>query len=103
MAGNPEIYSDLYREMAVLIGDAAVKKLWKAYGGMNVTFPTKLYSRAYVRSFIAANMGCMKPSEMARELKLSDRRIRQLIREIRLEEKPNPNTVLRNGEEVKRK
>lgn len=84
MAGNPEKYCDLYRDMAALIGDAAVRKLWKAYGGINVTFPTKLYSRTYVRQFIGENMDQMKPSEMAKELKLSDRRIRQLIREIRM-------------------
>lgn len=87
MASNPEIYSDLYRDMALLIGDAATKKLWKAYGGMNVTFPKKLYSGSYVKSYIAANMGTMKPSQMARELSLSDRRIRQLIREIRQQQK----------------
>jgi hypothetical protein len=87
MASNPEIYCDLYRDMAMLIGDAATKKLWKAYGGMNVTFPKKLYSGSYVKSYIAANMGTMKPSQMARELSLSDRRIRQLIREIREQQK----------------
>lgn len=84
MVSNPEQYCDLYRDMAVLIGDTAVRKLWKAYGGINVTFPTRLYSRTYVRQFIEDHMGQMKPSEMARELKLSDRRVRQLIREIRL-------------------
>lgn len=84
MAGNAERYSDIYREMAALIGDAAVHRLWKAYGGLSVTFPTKLYSRAYVRQFIGEHMDQMKPAEMARELNLSERRVRQIIREIRL-------------------
>lgn len=83
MASGAERYSDIYRELAELIGDVAVHKIWKAYGGLNVTFPTKLYSRVYVRQFIEEHMDQMKPAEMARELKLSDRRVRQIIREIR--------------------
>ena len=38
MEGNADKYCDLYRDMAALIGDSAVRKLWKAYGGINVTF-----------------------------------------------------------------
>lgn len=96
MANNPEIYSDLYHDMAMLIGDTATKKLWKAYGGMNVTFPKKLYSRSYVKSYIASNIGRVSPSQMARELSLSDRRIRQLIREIRQEKEIEENNSINN-------
>ncbi len=84
MEGNADKYCDLYRDMAALIEDSAVRKLWKVYGGINVTFPTRLYSKDYVRQYIDKNMDQMKPSELARELKLSDRRVRQLIHEIRL-------------------
>lgn len=84
MAGNADRYSEIYREMAVLIGDTAVQKIWKTYGGLSVSFPTKLYSKSYVRQFIETNMNQMKPAEMARELKLSDRRVRQIISEIRV-------------------
>lgn len=83
MGGNADKYSELYREMAALIGDAAVHKLWRAYGGLTVSFPSKLYSKVYVRQYIAENMNQMKPAEIAKELKLSDRRVRQIIREIR--------------------
>lgn len=84
MESHPERYAELYKELAALIGDAAVRKLWKAYGGVTVTFPTRLYSREYTRQFVKDNMSCMKPSDMARELRLSERRIRQIIREIRI-------------------
>lgn len=86
MANHPERYSDLYRDMANLIGDADVHKLWKVYGGLTVSFPSKLYSQDYTRRFIRENLGKMKPSEMAQELRLTERRIRQIIREIREEE-----------------
>lgn len=83
MGGNTDKYSELYREMAALIGDAAVHKLWKAYGGLTVSFPAKLYSKIYIRQYITENMDRMKPVDIAKELKLSDRRVRQIIREIR--------------------
>ncbi len=68
MTDHSDKYCRLYHDMAELIGDAAVRKLWKEYGGTNVTFPTKLYSKEYMRSFIRDNLGQMKPSEMAKEL-----------------------------------
>lgn len=92
MESHPERYAELYKELAGLIGDAAVRKLWKAYGGVTVTFPTRLYSREYTRQFVRENLSCMKPSDMARELQLSERRIRQIIREIRLSDQQNTNT-----------
>lgn len=91
MESNSERYAELYKELAGLIGDAAVRKLWKAYGGVTVTFPTRLYSREYTRQFVRENMSCMTPSDMARELRLSERRIRQIIREVRTSDQSNAN------------
>lgn len=84
MESHPERYAELYRELAELLGDAATRKLWKAYGGVTVTFPTRLYSREFTRQFIREHMSSMKPSEMARELRLSERRVRQIIRDLRM-------------------
>lgn len=84
MESHPERYAELYKELAELLGDAATRKLWKAYGGVTVTFPTRLYSRDFTRKYIQDNMSSMKPSEMARELRLSERRVRQIIRELRI-------------------
>jgi len=88
---HPERYAELYKELAGLIGDAAVRKLWKAYGGVTITFPTRLYSRDFTRQFIGKNMSSMKPSEMAKELRLSERRVRQIMREIRLNDAGKSN------------
>lgn len=88
---HPERYAELYKELAGLIGDAAVHKLWKAYGGVTITFPTRLYSREYTRQFVRENMSCMKPSDMAKELRLSERRIRQIIQEVRTSDQSSAN------------
>lgn len=81
---NPDRYSGVYKELAELIGDAATLKIWKNFSGLNITFPQKLYSIEFRKEFIMENMEIMKPSEMAKILGLSERRVRQIIAEIRL-------------------
>ena len=83
MSKNPEQYSEVYRGLAELIGDAAVRKIWKNYADMTVTFPMQLYSRDYIRRFIADNAGKKKPSEIARIIGLSERRVRQILQELK--------------------
>ena len=89
VGSHPERYSELYKELAGLIGDSAVRKLWQAYGGLTITFPKRLYSKEYTRQFIHDNMDTMKPTQIARECQLSDRRVRQIIRELHIEDKDN--------------
>lgn len=49
VGSHPERYSELYKELAGLIGDSAARKLWQAYGGLTITFPKRLYSKKYTR------------------------------------------------------
>ena len=86
MAGNSEQYSEIYRELAELLGDGAVIKIWRNYSGMNVVFPRQLYSKAFVRQFIRENAGEMKPNEIARRVGLTERRVRQIIHDMKAEE-----------------
>ena len=83
MEKNPEQYGGIYKELAELLGDAAVVRIWKSYAGLSVTFPMKLYSKEYIREFIREHHAEMKPSEIGRVLGLSERRVRQLIHELR--------------------
>ena len=82
MKSNPERYGGVYKDLSELIGDAATQKIWKHFSGLNITFPQKLYSKEFRKDFIKENMDRAKPSEMARILGLSERRIRQIIAEI---------------------
>lgn len=85
MRRDPDQYCEVYRELAEMVGDANVLKIWRRYSGLSVTFPQRLYSREYTRQFIAENQETMRPKEIAKEVGLSERRVRQIIREIRLE------------------
>ena len=83
MSGDSEKYSKLYCELAELIGESGMRKLWKAYGGISVTFPTKLYSQEYIRRFVNEHQEELTPTEMAKELMLTERRVRQILRDVR--------------------
>ena len=82
---NPDLYGGIYKELAELLGDAATIKVWKRFSGLNVTFPQRLYSKEYTKEFIKENMHTLKPSELSRAMGLSERRIRQIITEIKHE------------------
>ena len=81
MSENKEKYSQLYKELSELIGDAATLKLWEHYQGLNISFPKKLYSNEYVRNFVAENKGKMSTKDIAKAVGLSERRVRQILKE----------------------
>ena len=81
MADHFRYYCETYRELAELIGEAAVIKIWRNYSGLTITFPRQLYSRDYIREYIRNNAGVLKPAEIARNVGLTERRVRQIIHE----------------------
>lgn len=84
----PEGYNRVYQELVgVLKNERQVYAMWEHYGGVTVTFPKGLYSREYTRQLIAEAMGKEKPASLARRTGLTERRVRQIIREIRMEKK----------------
>ena len=83
---NPERYAGIYRELAEILGDNSVNKIWKHFSGMNVTFPQRLFSQEYTRDYIKAHWDDMSASEIARVVGLSERRVRQIASDIKKEE-----------------
>ena len=83
MAGNSGNYNEIYRELAELLDEDAALKIWRNYAGLSVAFPRQLYSRAYVRKFIRDNRDNMKPGEIARRVGLTERRVRQIIHDMK--------------------
>ena len=76
----------IYKELAELLGSAAALQIWDRYAGVIVSFPKQLYSKEHIRQFIRENNGKMKPSEIARAIGLTERRVRQIIREEKAKE-----------------
>lgn len=85
---QPEGFNDTYWELNNILGNPrAVYRIWEHYSGTTVTFPQKLYSREYMLDYIRESIGKKKPSEIAHALGITDRRARQIIKQIRQEEK----------------
>lgn len=86
LKSNPERYAGIYRELAEILGDNAVNKIWNRFSGMSVTFPQRLFSKEYTKAFIKENWGEMSASEIARAVGLSERRVRQIASELKEKE-----------------
>lgn len=86
MDANVEDYCEFYQELYRMVNDTeAMKEIYERYRGLTVTFPKKLYSKEYVRRYLAENYKKVKIQDMARHLELSERRVRQLVSEIKRE------------------
>ncbi|MGI6117118.1 MAG: Mor transcription activator family protein [Bilifractor sp.] len=81
----PEHFNETYQMFAELLGEKAAVKVWKYFSGMTVSFPQKLYSKEYTREFIRENYGNMSIREISRKVQLSERRVRQIVREFKEE------------------
>lgn len=69
-----------------MVNDTEImKEIYEKYRGLTVTFPKKLYSKEYVHKYIIENYGKEKVHEIARHLELSERRVRQLAKELKEE------------------
>lgn len=66
-----------------MIGVENMEKIYLKYKGQQIVFPQKLYSSQYIYSYIKENQGVMSVRQLSERLHLSDRRIRQIIAEIR--------------------
>lgn len=74
-------YSEIYQKLVDIVGDAAVIKIHNNFAGVTVSFPRRLYSQEFTKAFISENKNRIKISELAMMLQLSERRVRQIIRE----------------------
>ena len=83
LSSNVDNYCEIYKELAELIGETNTKRIWSYYRGLSVQFPQRLYSKEFTRKFIAKNLDTMKPKEMAKYLNLTERRVRQIAKDVK--------------------
>lgn len=70
----------------VLKDTKAVQRIYDSYKGLTITFPKKLYSKEFVQKYILENYKKESVQQMARELDLSERRVRQLLKDMKKKE-----------------
>lgn len=89
--------NDVYRELCDLVGYENMLKLYAQYKGFQVNFPTRLYSKDYVREVLKKEYNGSNTKALARKLGYSERWIRKIVEEVS-EKELSTNT---NWEEIK--
>ena len=74
--------NDVYRELCDLVGYENMLKLYAQYKGFQVNFPTRLYSKDYVREVLKKEYNGSNTKELARKLGYSERWIRKIVEEV---------------------
>lgn len=74
--------NDVYRELCDLVGYENMLKLYAQYKGFQVNFPTRLYSKDYVREVLKKEYNGSNTKALARKLGYSERWIRKIVEEV---------------------
>ena len=78
------MYCEPYKEIArMLTNPGDIEDIYDKYRGLSITFPMKLYCRSYVYEYLSENCDKKDKKEMAKHLGLTERRVRQLISQIK--------------------
>lgn len=70
--------NDLYKELSDLIGIENMHKIYAQYKGVQISFPTRLYSKDYVREVVSKEYDGKNVSELARRYGYTERWIRTI-------------------------
>lgn len=77
----------IYQDLIDLIGMEDVVKIYSNYKGLQVTFPTKLFSREYVKECVKAEYDGKNVKALAKSYGYSERWIRKTLHECKQSEK----------------
>ena len=78
---DKEALCDVYKELFELIGYENTLIVYEHFRGYQINFPTRLYSRKYVREVVKNEYDGSNIKELARKLGYSERWIRQILTE----------------------
>lgn len=76
-------YNKVYQELAEILNERDVEKIYKNFRGMQINFPMRLYSRESVKEEIANQKGEIDIKAMAMKTGYSVYTIRRMINEIK--------------------
>lgn len=69
----------IYKDMAELLGVEVTLMVFNHYKGLQVTFPTRILSKSYVKEQIKKEFDGSNTKQLARKYDYSERWIRQII------------------------
>lgn len=80
-----ESLNDIYLEMSEIVGYENIEKIYEYYKGQIISFPTRLYSRAYVTEVINEQFNGKNAKQLAKDLGYSERWMLKLINDVKKE------------------
>ncbi|MCR4610607.1 MAG: Mor transcription activator family protein [Lachnospiraceae bacterium] len=75
-------YNQIYNELRDLIGEENMYKVYENFKGMQVSFPSRLYTKEYMEQQIKERYNGHNGKELAREFGYTVKYFNQLIKEI---------------------
>ena len=93
-----ENFTGIYREIAKEISVDVAVEMFNLFRGQQVIFPQRLYDQAFIVAYIKENYDGHNIRELSHMFNYSDRRIRQIIWQIRRENEKR-EIEMREGEE----
>lgn len=91
MKKDDDKYFEIYLDLCQLLGEQNMMKIYSQYKGLSIQFPKGLYSKKYIKRYVEENFDKKSVREISTELNLTERRVRQIFREIKLDEGKNEN------------
>lgn len=76
-------YNKVYQELADILNDKDVERIYRNFRGMQVNFPMRLYSRDSVKKEIAKQKGIINIKDLAVQTGYSVYTIRRIINELK--------------------
>ena len=81
MENKNSVYNQIYEEICELIGEETMVRIYEEFKGMQVSFPSKLYTKEYVMEEIEKRYDGSNAKELAREYNYTVKYFNQLIKE----------------------
>ena len=83
MREDVEKYNAIYAELYNLIGEENMIKVFQNFGGMQVSFPSRIYTKEYIAKEIRERYDGSNGKELAREFGYTVKYFNQLIIEMK--------------------
>ena len=91
---NAESFAGIYKEIARAISVDVAVEMYNLFRGQQIIFPQRLYDQDFVITYVKENYNGHNIRELSHMFNYSDRRVRQIIRQIRSKDKSSDENTM---------
>lgn len=78
-----EALNSVYRELVELIGFENTEKLFYHYKGQQISFPSRIYDKQYIKAYLKEQYDGKNTKELARRINYSKQWVRKKIKTLK--------------------